>query len=104
VIVQVIEIQPFHSGWQVRGVQASASFPFFTGPSALERAIEYAWEGTARRAGEIRYCRGMVKLLAQRPSRKDREDVLRKTCPRLLPQLAGNVSRGLEVILEKLVN
>ena len=51
---QVIEIQPFHSGWQVRGVEAAANLPFFTGPSAIEPAIDYAWEGTRHRAGEIR--------------------------------------------------
>jgi hypothetical protein len=51
---QIIEIQPFHSGWQVRGVEAAASLPFFTGPSAVEHAIDYAWEGTGKRDGEIR--------------------------------------------------
>ena len=49
---QIIEIQPFHSGWQVRGVAANLSF--FTGPSAIEHAIDYAWKYTRHRPGEIR--------------------------------------------------
>ena len=53
-ISQIIEIQPFCSGWQVRGVEAESSLPFFTGPSAIEHAIDYAWERTRHRAGEIR--------------------------------------------------
>jgi hypothetical protein len=52
-IAQIIEIQPFHSGWQVRGVKAAASLSFFTGPSAIEHAIEYARGGT-RHPSEIR--------------------------------------------------
>ena len=51
---QIIEIQPFHSGWQVRGVEAAPSLPFFTGPSAIEHAIDYAWERTSYGPGEIR--------------------------------------------------
>ena len=49
---QIIEIQPFHAGWQVRGV--AANLPFFTGPSAIEHAIDYARGGTRHRTGEIR--------------------------------------------------
>ena len=51
---QIIEIQPFHSGWQVRGVEAAASLSFFPGPSAIEHAIDYARGGTRHRTGEIR--------------------------------------------------
>jgi len=53
-VAQIIEIQPFCSGWQVRGVEAESSLPFFTGPSAIEHAIDYAWECTRHCAGEIR--------------------------------------------------
>ena len=54
VTMQIIEIQPFHSGWQVRGIKAGVSSPFFTGPRAVEHAIEYACESVAQRAAEIR--------------------------------------------------
>ena len=54
VTTQIIEIQPIHSGWQVRGAEAAASFPFFTGPRAVEHAIDYAWESIAQRGAEIR--------------------------------------------------
>jgi hypothetical protein len=57
-IAQIIEIQPFHSGWQVRGVEATATVPFFTGSSAIEHAIDYAREGT-------RHCTGEIRLLAR---------------------------------------
>ena len=61
---QIIEIQPFHSGWQVRGVEAAASFPFFTGPCAVEHAIDYAWEGIAQRTGEIRLLARNGKIIS----------------------------------------
>lgn len=51
---QIIEIQPFHSGWQVRGIGVGGSFPFFTGPRAVEHAIEHACENVAQRGAEIR--------------------------------------------------
>ena len=51
---RIIEIQPVHSGWQVRGAEATSTPPYFTGPSAIEHAIEYAWERSRQRSGEIR--------------------------------------------------
>jgi len=54
VTTQIIEIQPIHSGWQVRGAEAAVSFPFFTGPRAIEHAIDYAWESLAQPGAEIR--------------------------------------------------
>ena len=51
---QIIEIQPFHSGWQVRGAEVAVSFPFFTGPRAVEHAIDYACESIVQRGAEIR--------------------------------------------------
>ena len=51
---RIIEIQPFRSGWQVRGAGAATTPPFFTGPSAIEHAIDYAWERAQNRIGEIR--------------------------------------------------
>ncbi|MBA3960677.1 MAG: hypothetical protein H0X40_02090 [Chthoniobacterales bacterium] len=51
---RIIEIQPVHSGWQVRGADAASAPPYFTGPSAIEHAIEFAWERACQRTGEIR--------------------------------------------------
>jgi hypothetical protein len=50
---QLIEIQRFRSGWQFRGAEAGHT-PFFTGLSAVEHAIDYAWESIKDRFGEIR--------------------------------------------------
>ena len=62
---QIIEIQPFHSGWQVRGVEVS--LPFFTGPSAIEHAIDYALEGTRHHTGEIRLLARTGEIIAATP-------------------------------------
>ena len=51
--LQIIEIQPFRFGCQVRGATASTP-PFFTGSSAFEHAITYAREKMKRGGGEIR--------------------------------------------------
>jgi hypothetical protein len=46
---------PTVSLWMaVRGVEGAASLSFFTGPSAIEHAIDYAREGTRHRTGGIR--------------------------------------------------
>ena len=51
-VAQIIEIQLFGSGSQVRAVEAEPSLPSFTGLSAP--AIDYAWGGTRLRTCEIR--------------------------------------------------
>ena len=66
-ISHIIEIQPFCSGWQVRGVEAELSFPFFTGPSAIVHAIDYAWECTRHRAGEIRLLARNGEIISAMP-------------------------------------
>ena len=69
---QIIEIQPFHSGWQVRGVEAAASLSFFTGPSAIEHAIDYARGGTRHRTGEIRLLGRNGEIITAMPIGKSR--------------------------------
>jgi len=53
VALQIIEIQPFRFGWQVRGATATSTPPFFTGSSAFEHAMAYAREETKSGIGEI---------------------------------------------------
>jgi len=66
-ISHIIEIQPFCSGWQVRGVEAEPSLPFFTGPTAIEHAIDYAWESTKYRAVEIRLLARNGEIISAMP-------------------------------------
>ena len=52
---KVIEIRPYEKGWQVVGSGTPPlSGPFFTGPSAVEHAIDHACERAKLRNGEIR--------------------------------------------------
>jgi hypothetical protein len=49
----IIEIQACQGGWKVHGTPTE---PFFTGPMAIEHAIDYAREKIASLLGEIRVC------------------------------------------------
>jgi hypothetical protein len=64
---QIIEIQPFRFGWQVRGVTATPTPPFFTGSSAFEHAIAYAQERTRRGVGEIRILTRTGEVIMKMP-------------------------------------
>ncbi len=48
-------------------VEAEPSLPFFTGPSAIEHAIDYAWECTRYRAGEIRLLARNGEIISAMP-------------------------------------
>ena len=56
--VNIIEIQPFRSGWQVRSGRGKPP-PFFTGACAVEHAIDYALERAEQSQGSE------VRLLAR---------------------------------------
>ena len=65
--MQIIEIQLVCSGWQVRGVEGEARGPFFTGPAAIEHAIDDAREGTRHGAGDIRLLARNGEIIAAIP-------------------------------------
>lgn len=69
----IIEIQPFRSGWHVRGAEAEPALPFFAGPAAVEHAIEYAWEHTKHRTGEIRLLARNGEVIMAMPFGKKRQ-------------------------------
>ena len=64
---QIIEIQPFRFGWQVRGATAAPTPPFFTGSSAFEHAIAYAQERARRGVGEIRILARTGEVIMKMP-------------------------------------
>ena len=68
----IIEIQPFRSGWHVRGAEAEST-PFFAGPAAVEHAIEYAWANTHRHTGEIRLLARNGEVIMAMPFGKKRQ-------------------------------
>jgi len=65
--LQIIEIQPFRFGWQVRGATAVSTPPFFTGSSAFEHAIAYAQEKTKPGRGEIRVLTRTGEVIMRMP-------------------------------------
>jgi len=64
---QIIEIQPFRLGWQVRGATAGPTPPFFTGSSAFEHAIAYAREKKRPGVREIRVLTRTGEVIMRMP-------------------------------------
>jgi len=64
---QIIEIQPFRLGWQVRGATGAPTPPFFTGSSAFEHAIAYARERKRHGVSEIRVLTRTGEVIMRMP-------------------------------------